>query len=101
MRGETQSELLKGVGGGKGQSGVLFIVGLVGLLWGGSALFGAMEQAFDRIYHTKPRDFVQQKLIPFGMVLLFTVLVGLAVATSQILPARKGLRAIPEFPYSE
>jgi membrane protein len=99
--GETQTELLKAVAGVKSQSGVLFIVGLVGLLWGGSALFGAMEQAFDRIYHTKPRDFVQQKLIAFGMVLLFTVLVGLAVATSAILPALKGMRDIPEFLYSD
>jgi membrane protein len=99
--GETKTELLKAVAGVKSQSGVLFIVGLVGLLWGGSALFGAMEQAFDRIYHTKPRDFVQQKLIAFGMVLLFTVLVGLAVATSAILPALKGMRDIPEFLYSD
>src|SRR4029077_8075299 len=60
---DTQTELLKAVTGVKSQSGVLFIVGLVGLLWGGSALFGAMEQAFDRIYHTKPRDFIQQKLV--------------------------------------
>ncbi len=99
--GETQTELLKAVAGVKSQSGVLFIVGLVGLLWGGSALFGAMEQAFDRIYHTKPRDFIQQKLVSFGMVVLFTVLVGIAVATSAILPALKGMRDIPEFLYSD
>jgi membrane protein len=96
-----QTDIIKAVSGVKSQSGVLFIVGLVGLLWGGSALFGAMEQAFDRIYHTKPRDFVQQKLIAFGMVLLFTILVGLAVATSAILPALKGMRDIPAFLYSD
>jgi len=97
---DTQTELLKAVTGVKSQSGVLFIVGLVGLLWGGSALFGAMEQAFDRIYHTKPRDFIQQKLVSFGMVVLFTVLVGIAVATSALLPALKHISGIPEFLYS-
>ena len=93
--GDTQTQLLKAVGGVKSQSGVLFIVGLIGLLWGGSALFGAMEQAFDRIYHTKPRDFIQQKLVSFAMVLLFTILVGIAVATSAILPAVEQMPQIP------
>jgi membrane protein len=96
-----QTEIIKAVSGVKSQSGVLFIVGLLGLLWGGSALFGAMEQAFDRIYHTKPRDFVQQKLVSFAMILLFTILVGIAVATSAILPALEQMRGIPAFLHSD
>jgi membrane protein len=99
--GETQSQLLNAVAGVKSQSGVLFIVGLVGLLWGGSALFGAMEQAFDRIYHTKPRDFIQQKVVSFAMVVLFTLLAGIAVVTSAILPALKQVPHIPAFLYSD
>ena len=95
-----QQELVKAVTGVKSQSGILFIVGLVGLLWGGAALFGVMEQAFAVIYHTTPRDFVRQKLIAFGMVFLFTVLLGVAVATSAALPALKHIPNIPEFLYS-
>jgi membrane protein len=95
----TQNELLRAVSGVKAESGILFIVGLVGLLWGGSALFGVMEQAFAVIYHTRPRDFLPQKLIAFGMVLLFTVLVGIAVATSAVLPAIKNIPDMPAFLY--
>src|SRR5438034_520077 len=95
-----QDELIKAVSGVKSNSGLLFIVGLLGLLWGGSALFGIMEQAFAVIYHTRPRDFVRQKLIAFGMVFLFTILVGIAVATSAILPALKQIPDIPVFLYS-
>jgi membrane protein len=95
-----QTELVKAVSGVKSQSGLLFVVGLVGLLWGGSALFGAIEQAFAVIYHTKPRDFIWQKLIAFGMVFLFTILMGIAVATSAFLPALKHIPNIPEFLYS-
>src|SRR3984893_8836691 len=95
-----QNEVIKAVSGVKSQSGLLFIVGLVGLLWGGSALFGAMEQAFAVIYHTKPRDFIRQRLISVGMVFLFTILVGIAVATSSILPALKNIPDIPLFLYS-
>ena len=83
--------------GVKSQSGILLVVGLVGLLLGGSALFGVMEQAFAVIYHTRPRDFVRQKLIAIGMVVLFTVLVGVAVASSAILPALKHLPDVPSF----
>jgi membrane protein len=97
--GDT-TELLKAVSGVKSQSGLLFIVGLIGLLWGGSALFGAMEQAFAVIYHTKPRDLLRQRLIAFGMVFLFTILVGIAVATSALLPAIKHIQGMPEFLYS-
>ncbi|MDQ6712316.1 MAG: YihY/virulence factor BrkB family protein [Candidatus Dormibacteraeota bacterium] len=97
---QQQTELLKAVTGVKSQSGILFIIGLVGLLVGGSALFGVMEQAFAVIYHTKPRDFVRQKLIAFGMVFLFTILVGIAVATSSLLPALKQIPDIPPILYS-
>jgi membrane protein len=97
---QQQSQLITAVNSVKTQSGLLFIIGLVGLLWGGSALFGAMEQAFAVIYHTKPRDFIQQRLIAFGMVFLFTILVGIAVATSALLPALKHIPNIPEFLYS-
>src|SRR6202171_5465646 len=82
------------------QQGILLLVGFIGLLWGGSALFGAMEQAFAVIYHTKPRDLLRQRLIAFGMVFLFTILVGIAVATSALLPAIKHIQGMPEFLYS-
>jgi membrane protein len=95
-----QDQLIRAVSGVKSNSGILLIVGLLGLLWGGSALFGIMEQAFAVIYHTKPRDFVRQKLISVGMVFLFTVLVGVAVATSALLPALKHIPNIPTFLYS-
>jgi membrane protein len=95
-----QDQLIRAVSGVKSNSGILFVVGLVGLLLGGSALFGIMEQAFAVIYHTKPRDFVRQRLIAFGMVFLFTLLVGVAVVSSAILPALKQIPNIPTFLYS-
>jgi membrane protein len=74
------------------QKGLLIVIGVLGLLWGGSALFGAMEQAFAIIYHTKPRDFLPQKLMSVGMIFLFTVLGGVAIVSSVALPA------LPEIP---
>ncbi len=92
----VQREVLEALESVRRQSGLLFVVGLAGLLWGGASLFGAMEEAFAVIYHTTPRDFVRQKLMGFGMVLLFTVLAGLAVGTSSLLPVLKHLPNIPD-----
>jgi membrane protein len=82
------------------QQGILLLVGLIGLLWGGSALFGTMEQAFAVIYHTRPRDFVPQKLLAFAMVFLFIITAGPIVASSAILPALKHIPQIPGVLYS-
>lgn len=82
------------------QQGILLLVGFIGLLWGGSALFGTMEQAFAVIYHTRPRDFLPQKLLAFAMVVLFIITAGPIVASSAILPALKHIPQIPGFLYS-
>ncbi len=79
------------------QKGILLVVGVLGLLWGGSALFGAMEQAFAVIYHTKQRDFLHQKLMAIGMVFLFIVTAVPVVASSAILPALKNLITLPNW----
>src|SRR5258708_22045461 len=75
----------------KQQTSVLAVVGFVGLFLSGSALFGTMDQAFAQVYGVRPRGLVPQRLMSIGMVLLFTVLIGLDVATSSLLPAVKHL----------
>jgi membrane protein len=81
--------------GVQNQAGWLAVVGLLGLVWGGSALFGMMDQAFACVYRTRPRPFIRQKLMGIGMIALFTVLTGVAVLTSSLLPTLKNLPNIP------
>ena len=78
------------------QKGLLIVIGVLGLLWGGSALFGAMEQAFAVIYHTRPRDFLPQKVMSIGMIFLLTLLGGLAIVSSLALPALPSIPGAPE-----
>jgi membrane protein len=92
-----QDQIFQALGAFKRQSGVFAIVGFVGLMFGGSAVFGSMEQAFAIIYHTRPRSFIKQKLLGFAMIIVFTVLAGFAVGTSSILPALKSLSFVPHF----
>jgi membrane protein len=93
--GATQSAIADALNHFQQQKGLLLLVGVVGLLWGGSALFGAMEQAFAVIYHTRPRDFLPQKLMAIGMVFVFILTAVPVVASSAILPALKSIPQIP------
>jgi membrane protein len=66
-------------------TGVLGVVGLLGLIWGGSALFGTIETAFSSLLGFKRRDFLRGKLMAVAMILVFAVLVVLGVAASSAL----------------
>ena len=94
---QTVQELVKVLAGVKEQTGLLALVGLGGLVWGGSALFGAMEQAFAIVYHVRPRSFIPGKLMSVAMIFLFTILAGVAVTTSSVLPALNQLPNVPAF----
>jgi len=76
-------------------SGLLAIVGVVGLLWGGSALFGAMDNAFASLGESRTRSFIPQKLMSFGMIVLFACLVVPVVLSSSFLAVIKSVPGIP------
>lgn len=76
-------------------SGVLLIVAVVGLLWSGSSLFGAMDQAFASLSETPTRSFIPQKLMSFAMIVLFACLLVLVVLSSSLLAVIKSLPAVP------
>jgi len=60
------------------------LISLIGLLWSGSALFGAIERAFTHVYSARSRPFVKGKLIAFGMIFLFAILILLSVVASSL-----------------
>jgi membrane protein len=90
-----QEQVLDALAQVRMQTGLLAIVGGVGFVWTASLLFGAMEQAFDIIFHVPQRDFLRQKLMAIVMMVVFTVLAGLAVLTSTLLPLLDHLPAVP------
>ncbi|MGH7705049.1 MAG: YihY/virulence factor BrkB family protein, partial [Candidatus Dormibacteria bacterium] len=76
-------------------SGILAVVGIIGLLWSGSSLFGAIGQAFASLGELKPRSFIRQKLMAFGMIVLFACLVVPVVLSSSLLAVVKSIPGIP------
>lgn len=65
--------------------GILTLVSIATLLWGGSNLFGSIENAFAVIFRVKTRDFMAQKLMALVMIALFAVLLPLSFASSIVL----------------
>ena len=88
---DAQHQVQKALDTFKQQTGVLAVVGFGGLFLSGSALFGTMDRAFAHVYGVRPRGLLPQRLMSIGMVLLFTVLIGLDVASSSVLPGVKHL----------
>lgn len=72
---EGAASVVQAISGASQNAGLFGLLSLVGLLWGGSNLFGALETAFDLVYQVPPRSFVRQKLMAVGMMLLFALLV--------------------------
>src|ERR1700682_167780 len=91
---DAQRQVQEALRNVKQQSGLFAVVGFAGLFLSGSALFGAMDQAFAEVYQARPRSLVSQRLMSIGMILLFTALIGLAVLSSSLLPALKNLGGI-------
>lgn len=78
------STLLKNLGQFKGP---LTIVSIVGLIWGGSNLFSNMENAFSIVFRTRDRDFIPQKVMAVGMVIILAILLPVSVAASSLVTA--------------
>ncbi len=74
-------------GGLKSSTGILAVVSLAGLVFTGSNLFTNLENAFSVYFRTRDRDFLPQRLMAVGMVIILAVLLPLALAASSLVTA--------------
>lgn len=81
---QSQAAALQALAGFRTQTGLFLIIGLGGLVWSASLLFGAMDEIFAFIYHVRPREFLQQRLMSLVMMLVYIVLTAIAIGTSAI-----------------
>ncbi len=66
---------------------LLTVVSIVGLLWGGSNLFGSIESAFAIIFRVKTRDIVPQKAMAVAMIVVLAVLLPLSFISTFLVSA--------------
>jgi membrane protein len=72
-------------------SGIFGVISVIGLLWSGSALFGAMGSVFNRLYSAPDRGMIQQRVVAFAMIFVYAVLLTVAVAASSVTSALVGI----------
>src|SRR5205814_2406411 len=70
--------------GTRQNAGLLGLLSVVGLLYSGSALFGSLEDAFDRIYQVPGRPYLRQKLMATGMLLTCASLLLLSLVAASL-----------------
>jgi membrane protein len=83
---KIRSDLAAALDGVRRNSGILGLVGLVGLYFSATSLFGAMEQAFAAVYGYKPRSFLRSRLMGVTMMVIFAIFGSATVLTSSVLP---------------
>ncbi len=65
---------------------LILIVGIVAALVGGSGLFVTMENAFGVIFRLRGRNFIHQRIMAIGMLLIFVVLAPIILLASSVPP---------------
>jgi membrane protein len=80
----TADQVLSMVDRGSEQLSHVGILTLVGLVVGGSRLFGALDRTFATIYDVPRRSFVTRKLVALVMVPIVTLLVLVAAVASTL-----------------
>jgi membrane protein len=73
------TEALKGV---KQNVGVLGLISLAGLVWGGTSFFASIEFALTQIFGTKQRSFPRQRLMGAVMMLVFLAILLLTASAN-------------------
>lgn len=63
-------------------AGIILLIAILLAFFGGSRLFISLEGCLDIIYRVRPRKFLNQNLMAFGMLLLFIILVPIMVFVS-------------------
>ena len=81
------------------QSGAIGFIGLIGLAWSGSALFGVLRSSLNVVFNVvQPRPLLIQKLFDLGTVLSFTPFFVLSIAaTSTLRVAQRASQDVPVF----
>jgi membrane protein len=92
----NRSEIRSAVIAFRDHSGTFAGIGLVWLLWSGSGLFSAMDNALSDIYGVPARTYVRKRLRAMAMTVVFTVLLTPLVLSAALLTEGRRFSVLPE-----
>jgi membrane protein len=91
----SRSEMRSALAAFRDHTGLIAGVGLVTLLWSGSGLFSAMDNALSDIYGVDARPYVRKRLRACGMTVLFTLLLTPLVVSAALLTEGRRFSLLP------
>jgi membrane protein len=80
----AQPELQNALHGVKQSAGWLGLVSLAGLIWSASSIYSTMEFALTRIFGTRQRDMLRQRLMGLAMMLVLVVAIVLIAVINSL-----------------
>lgn len=86
-----RADLVTALTGAVNHRGLFGFLGIVGLYFSATGLFGSMERAFATIYRTTPRGFVRARLMGMMMIVVLALLAGGTLLSSTVLPLLREL----------
>ena len=96
-RSGSSCQIISALDSFRRSTGLFAVIGILGLVWSGASLFGAMEQGLNSLYPCASRGFLRQKLMAIGMVVLFTVMALPLVASGSLLSLLQSVPGVPDF----
>lgn len=97
---QTPTQVARSLEAVERSSGILVAVSMLSLLWSGSALFSAMDNALSALAGCAPRRFWRKRLMGMAMILVFAALVIPIIASASFLfvhTARLPAAGVPSF----
>ena len=82
---KVRTDIALALDGVRRHSGLFGLIGLVGLYFSATSLFGAVEQALAVVYRSKPRTFVKSRLMGIAMMLIFAIFATVTVFSESAL----------------
>jgi uncharacterized BrkB/YihY/UPF0761 family membrane protein len=63
-------------------TGLFGVLAILGILWGGSNIGGAISTAFQPIFEVTGRNFIKEKLLDIGMIFVMAILMIIIIAAT-------------------
>ncbi|HEX5504718.1 MAG TPA: YihY/virulence factor BrkB family protein [Thermomicrobiales bacterium] len=93
---ESWRYLLDALQVARANTGLLGVIGAVGLFWFGTSLLASLARAFNRIYGVPPQSLLHQRLLAVALIVLVAALLTVTLVTSAVAAALiKLLGALP------
>jgi membrane protein len=81
---DAHQQLTQAIQGVKHNAGLLGVISIAGLVWGGTGFFGSMEFALTQMFGTRQRDIFRQKLMGVVMMLVFLAALLLTAGANSL-----------------